>query len=47
MRLGESLESIRDFSVDVFYAGRLAVAQVLDKIDSHFADAINKGEDNE
>lgn len=42
-----SFESVRDFSRDVFNAGRLVMAQLIEKADTALADALNGKEDND
>ena len=47
MEIRTSIESTRDFALDVFHAGRLALASVIEKIDTKICDAINSPEDNQ
>ena len=45
MEIKQSVESVIDFSREMFFAGKLAVASVLDKVDTKLANAINCKED--
>lgn len=47
MEIKNSVESIRGFSRDIFAAGKVAVAQLIEKIDTKLADAINGPEDSD
>lgn len=45
MEIKQSIESVRDLTVEIFNAGRLACASVLEKIDTKICNAINSPED--
>lgn len=40
-----SLESIRDITVDIFHAGKVACASVIEKLDEKLCNSINTPED--
>jgi hypothetical protein len=46
MEFKKSVESIRDFTIDMWAAGKLVVASVIEKADRAAADSINSPEDN-
>lgn len=45
MEIKQSIESTRDFALDLFHAGKLALIAAWDKLDSKACDAINTLED--